>query len=113
MEMSTLPIIPIKSSIVNDKMSRIQRLSVLFETGRIFISPDEKFAPLIDELLSFPRGATDDSMDSLSFAVIASQEFEDEGPKIDWEAVSQMTKGCSKKSDNVKSVGNRFGFIKI
>jgi len=113
MEMGTLPIIPIKSSIVNDKMSRIQRLSVLFETGRIFISGDEKFAPLIDELLSYPRGANEDFADGLSFAVIASQEFEDEGSKINWEEVASMTKDCSKKSDNVKSVGNRYNFTKI
>jgi len=113
MDMSTLPILPIKSSIVNDKMSRIQRLSVLFETGRIYLSSDEKFSALIDELLSFPRGATDDSFDALSFAVIASQEFEDEGPTINWEEVAQMTKGCATKTDNVKSVGNRFQFYKV
>ena len=115
MDMSTLPIIPIKSSIVNDKMSRIQRLSVLFETGRIFISPDEKFAPLIDELLSYPRGAHNDYWDALSFSVIASQEFEDEGPKLNWEEISQMCSSRKSKSkrNDVGDVMSRYHYIKI
>lgn len=112
MDMSTLPIVPIKSSIVNDKMSRVQRLSVLFETGRIFLSGSEKFSPLIDELLSYPRGAHEDFADALSFAVIASQEFEDEGPTLNWEEIAQMCSSRKSKS-NVSDDGNKYYYIKI
>lgn len=87
-ESSLLPIVPIKSSIVNDRMSRVQRLSVLFETGRIYLNP--KLSEWADELLSFPRGANDDTIDSLSFAIQASQADLEEDTKIDWNIVPSM-----------------------
>jgi len=68
---TTLPITPIKSSI--DKMSRVEQMSVLFETGRVYI-PSRGFEVLIDELLTFPRGKYDDTVDALSFAILASRQ---------------------------------------
>jgi len=88
MESTTLPILPIKSSIVNDRMSRVQRLSVYFETNRIFINPT--LTAWSDEMILFPRGANDDTIDSLSFAIQCSQ-LEDES-KIDWGSVKNMVK---------------------
>jgi len=86
-ESTTLPIIPIKSSIVSDRMSRVQRLSVLFETGRVYLNPNlEDWA---NEMIYFPRGSHDDTIDSLSFAIQASQSDEEEH-KIDWTQVKEM-----------------------
>jgi len=86
-----LPIFQIKSSWVNDKWSRCQNLSVRFETGRIYFNPE--CVKLKDELLSFPRGETDDCFDSLAFAV---QAYEEGRKKTDWGEVSKYMK--SKKS---------------
>jgi len=94
-ESTTLPIIPIKSSIVNDRMSRVQRLSVLFETGRIFVNPN--LTDWINELIYFPRGSNDDTIDSLSFAIQSSQQEEEK--QVDWESIKCMV------SKNQKPVG--------
>jgi len=86
-ESTTLPIVPIKSSIVSDRMSRVQRLSVLFETGRVYLNPAlEDWA---SEMIYFPRGSHDDTIDSLSFAIQSSQELEEEH-KIDWYQAKDM-----------------------
>ena len=85
-ESTTLPIIPIKSSIVNDRMSRVQRLSLFFETGRIFMNPN--LTDWINELTYFPRGSNDDTIDSLSFAIQASKQEEDS--QVDWDAIKDM-----------------------
>jgi len=77
----SLPIIPIKSSFVNDKMSRVMRLSVLFETNRIFMKPD--LTAYADELSMFPRGSHDDTIDSLGYALQAAK-FEEDKKHIDW-----------------------------
>jgi phage terminase large subunit-like protein len=79
---TNLPIKPIKSSWINDKWSRAQKLSVLLETNRITINPELDF--LADELISFPRGVHEDSLDSLSFAIQASGEDEEQ---VDWDKV--------------------------
>jgi predicted phage terminase large subunit-like protein len=94
-ESTTLPIIPIKSSIVSDRMSRVQRLSVLFETGRILLNPN--LTKWIDELIMFPRGAHDDTIDSLSFAVQVSQIQDEPEKRIDWKSVASniITRGDS------------------
>jgi len=67
---TTLPIVEIKTS--KDKVSRVEQLSVLFETGRVYLS--EKYPELVDELILFPRAAHDDTVDALSFAIQASRE---------------------------------------
>jgi len=103
-ENPTLPIVEIKSSIVNDRMSRVMRLSVLFETGRIFINP--RLVEWSDELISFPRGSHDDTIDSLSFAIQVSQEM-DEG-KIDWEIIPDLITARKRPSRS-----NVFNVIKI
>jgi len=97
-ESTTLPIIPIKSSIVNDRMSRVQRLSVLFETGRIYLNP--KLENWSNELISYPRGANDDTIDSLSFAIQTSQ-LEDEEVNIDWKSIPEMISKKSRGTNNV------------
>jgi intein/homing endonuclease len=53
-----LPIIPIKSSIVNDRDTRMDRMSLLFETNRVYMNP--AFVHLRDELMIYPRGRHDD-----------------------------------------------------
>ena len=78
---TSLPIEQLKSSWVNDKWSRIQRLSVLLETNRIIINPELEH--LCDELIRFPRAAHDDCVDSLAFAIQASGDQRD----VDWNAV--------------------------
>ena len=87
MELSILPIIPIKTSIANDRMSRVQRLSVLFETNRIFINPN--LDEWINELRLYPRAAHDDTIDSLSFAIQTSQEIKREN-NIDWGGIPDL-----------------------
>lgn len=82
----TLPIVPIKTSIVNDRPSRVHRLSVFFETGRISLNP--KLVNWIDEMIAYPRGAHDDTLDSLSFALQASQDIGEKN--IDWSVVPSL-----------------------
>jgi len=80
---TTLPIVPLKFT--GDKASRVERLSVLFETGRIFLKEDQ--VDLIDELLAFPRGKNDDCIDALAFALEASH-----SQKFDWnEAIKVLS----------------------
>ena len=56
-----------------------------------------------DELISFPRGSHDDTIDSLSFAVQVSQEM-DEGT-IDWEKIPDLiTTRKARKSSNMYHV---------
>jgi len=111
-ESTTLPIIPIKPSIVNDKMSRAQRLSVLFETGRIFINPELRI--WADEAIAFRGGSAtvDDTLDSLSFAIQASQ-WKEEEKHIDWSVASDMivTKKNDKSVNSVKY--DKYSFTKI
>lgn len=68
---TTLPIKPIKSTI--DKVSRVEQMSVLFETGRVFL-PYKGSEELIDELITFPKAQYDDCVDALSFAIAVSRE---------------------------------------
>jgi len=82
---TNLPIKQLKSSWVNDKWSRLQRLSVLLETNRITINPSLDF--LADELISYPRGMHDDAIDSLAFAIQAS---EDDLDPVDWDKVTSV-----------------------
>ena len=77
-----LPIIPIKTS--TDKISRVSKISVYFETGRIFFNP--KMVYLVDELLEFPRGQYDDSTDALSFSIEVAQQSK---PR-NWENVVKL-----------------------
>jgi len=79
-----LPIIPIKPSKVNDRDTRTDRLSLLFETGRVILNPLLTY--MIDELRLYPRSKHDDCIDSLSFAIETSQE----GGTIDWNVVANV-----------------------
>jgi len=79
-----LPIVPIKSSIVNDRDTRMDRMSLLFETGRIYLNPS--LENLINELGMYPLGAHDDCADSLSFSIQTS----DSGGFIDYSNVKDF-----------------------
>jgi len=83
-ENPNMPIIPIKSSIVNDRDTRMDRLALLFETNRVYMNPSLK--NLIGELGIYPRGKHDDCSDSLSFAVQTS----DSGGFIDYSNVKDL-----------------------
>jgi len=110
-ESTTLPIMPIKSSITNDRMSRIQRLSMLFETSRIFLnSENEAVKILSDEAIIFPRGSNDDLLDGLSFAVKAS-EYASEETHLDWDLIPQMV--SSKEIDSSFRKRKNYDFIKV
>lgn len=86
---SVLPIKEIKSSTTSSKEARVERLSVLFETGRIFLNRDmREYGQLVDELLTFPKGQTDDCVDSLCFAVDMTQKAK----PINWKDVNIVTK---------------------
>ena len=105
----SLPIVPVKPSIVNDRMSRVQRLSVLFEQNRVFM--DSAYEYYADELTMFPRGAHDDSIDSICFALEAAN-FGGE-KKLDWSRVPNLI--YARKSDRkpkVKKVKN-WNVIKV
>ena len=104
----TLPIIPIKSSIVNDKMSRVQRLSVLFETNRIFLKPD--LVTYADELTMFPRGAHDDTIDSLSYALQAAKFEEDK--HINWNVVQKHVYKRESHS-SPSTIRNKYNVYKV
>jgi len=105
----TLPIVPIKPSIVNDRMSRVQRLSVLFETNRIFLKPD--LVIYADEISMFPRGAHDDTIDSLSFAIQASNIEEESG--LDWERMPNLITSRSSKNVGKKISSKKYNVIKV
>jgi len=95
-ENPNLPILPIKSSWVNDKDTRTDRLSILFETNRVYLNPS--LSHLIDELRLYPVSKHDDCIDSLSFAIEASQ---DKGI-IDWSRVSDIM--IARQSQRIKKV---------
>ena len=95
-ESTSLPIVQLKSSWINDKWSRVQRLSVLFETGRIILKPS--LVHLIDELIEFPRGKHDDSIDSLSFAIQVSERDE----RVDWNEILNVI--SAKKSWSLQKI---------
>jgi len=80
---TTLPIKPIKSAI--DKISRVEQMSILFETGRVFL-PTNGFEALIDELSMFPKAKYDDCVDALSFAILASRQ----NSSYDWREALQI-----------------------
>lgn len=95
-EITSLPIMQVKSSWVNDKWSRVQRLSVYFETGRVYLDPH--YVHLIDEMIEFPRGRNDDCIDSLCFAIQASEEDK----RIDWDAYEKIF--SSRKSSYLEKI---------
>lgn len=63
-----IPVMPVLQ--VRDKVTRAQKLSALFENGKVFLRKGQD--ALVDELLAFPQGEHDDLFDALEIAV-ASQ----------------------------------------
>lgn len=60
-------IIPIKTN--KSKISRVEAITPLFETGRVYINDEYNFNELIKELLQFPDGNNDDCVDALTHAL--------------------------------------------
>ena len=81
-ENPNLPIHQVKPSRVNDRETRTDRLSILFETNRVFLNP--LFDELVDELRVYPYGKHDDCIDAFSFALEASSK----GGFIDYSRVA-------------------------
>ena len=79
-----MPILPIKSTRIEDKDTRIERLAVLFETNRVHLNPELKH--LIDELRLYPRAKHDDCIDSVTFALEAAKT----GGHIEWNRVADL-----------------------
>lgn len=106
-----LPVVPIKPSIVNDRMSRVQRLSVFFETGRISLNPS--LVIWVDEMISFPRGSNDDTLDSLCYAIQASQD--NNGlTHIDWDRVPDLISIRKDGRERIRDTGKRYrNIIKV
>ena len=92
MDDTCLPIKQLKSSFINDKWSRVQKISILLETGRLMINPDLEI--LCDELISFPRGSHDDEIDALSFAIQSAGDIE---KSVNWDRVLNIvsSRKCS------------------
>lgn len=84
MRTTTMPIVPIKSSTTSRRDDRVMRLSVLFESGRIFLSDD--LTILVDELTAYPKGEHDDTVDGLSFAIQTSEKKK----KLNWDEAVNM-----------------------
>jgi len=104
----SLPIVPVKPSIVNDRMSRVQRLSVFFEQDRIYM--DSAYEYYADELTMFPRGAHDDSIDSLCFALEAAN-FGAE--KMDWSRVPNLITARHTSSAPITPSRSKWNVIKV
>jgi len=85
-------VLQVSSSTGKGKVYRAQKISVYFETGRIFMNP--QFKHLKNELIEFPKSEHDDCLDSLGFAI---QAFED-NDAVDWNYVRKVVRG--------KRVGN-------
>lgn len=90
-ESTNLPFEQLKSSWINDKWSRTQKLSVLLETNRLTINPNLDF--LAEELINFPRGKHDDALDSVSFAIQTSEKERN----IDWKRVTDVVSAKKRK----------------
>jgi predicted phage terminase large subunit-like protein len=95
-----MPIVPVKPSIVNDKETRYQRLAALFEANRIFLRPD--LTIYVDEIMMFPRGSHDDTLDSLVFAIQASFS-EEELKAIDWDRIPSLIYSTKTRKGNVST----------
>jgi predicted phage terminase large subunit-like protein len=66
-----IPVIPFTPSKGNDKHTRVNACSPVFESGAIWFPYGEKFAEeVIDECAAFPNGANDDYVDSTTQAVL-------------------------------------------
>jgi len=54
----------------NDKISRLNAVSDLFASGRVWAPPTSWAEEVIDEVASFPAGEHDDYVDSVSLALM-------------------------------------------
>ena len=68
---SGIPVINFTPSRGNDKHTRVNSVSPLFESGRIYAPADMEFAQeVIEECAAFPYGDHDDLVDSMTQAVM-------------------------------------------
>jgi phage terminase large subunit-like protein len=54
----------------NDKISRVNAISDLFASGRVWAPPSRWAEEVIDEVASFPSGEHDDYVDTVSLAMM-------------------------------------------
>lgn len=80
---SSFPVIPVK--VDRDKRSRAEAVTPMFEAGRVFFPAEASWrSDLEDELASFPVGAHDDQVDSVTMALNCLREstYASEPPPI-------------------------------
>ena len=66
-----IPVIPFIPSKGNDKFARVNEVAPLFESGAVWFPYGESFADaVIEECASFPHGANDDFVDSMTQAML-------------------------------------------
>ena len=66
-----IPVIPFVPSKGNDKFARVNAVAPLFESGAVWFPYGETFADaVIEECASFPHGANDDFVDSMTQAML-------------------------------------------
>ena len=66
-----IPVIPFIPSKGNDKFARVNAVAPLFESGAVWFPYGESFADaVIEECASFPHGANDDFVDSMTQAML-------------------------------------------
>ena len=66
-----IPVIPFVPSKGNDKFARVNAVAPLFESGAVWFPYGESFADaVIEECASFPHGANDDFVDSMTQAML-------------------------------------------
>ena len=71
MRKAGIPVINFSPSKGNDKHTRVNSVSPLFESGRIWAPTDMEFAQeVIEECAAFPYGDHDDLVDSMTQAVM-------------------------------------------
>ena len=65
-----IPVVAYTPSKGNDKLSRVNSVSPIFEAGQVW-APDKKFAEeMIEECAAFPYGEHDDLVDSMTQALM-------------------------------------------
>jgi len=65
-----IPVVAYTPSRGNDKLTRVNSVSPIFESGQVW-APDKKFSEeMIEECAAFPYGENDDLVDSMTQAIM-------------------------------------------
>ena len=107
---STFPVIPVK--VDRDKLSRAEAITPMFEAGRVFFPAEAPWrSELEDELASFPAGAHDDQVDSVTMALNCLRESAYAGgPPIIKTSESQFSVSSLRQYLNRELYGNPAGW---